>query len=1102
MADQVTALDNMTPERFSEIVGGVSATPGAEIEREQSPFMLGVAEANTDIRNLYNYTTSHFPNISLGLEYKDGGLQLLDSSDLYGKDFTNPLVSPQVRRNAINARRDAQIFRDYWSTSEDEGGVRRVLGNLVGYTMTPTSLVPIGKGLAKGAAVGAAIGAEEMALEGLARHGEVDPSMVALGIGAGGGIGGALGALTKRAGRDVTKTVTKENIVNQLSDEQILTGGIVDFAKKYTKPGMTLEKVKLHNKGKRKAQAKYLAKLKEKLKRAARKTRKAGEDSYIDGAPARKLALEASERDIQATSVIDRGLDDPKMTQRLNGDGMNRAPRSEASEAANGQGAGKETARESIEDGMFLWDSQTGEKLGVNLTKLSEQGFKHTDTWYEKMTQSYALGKWLTRPWKVLEKYGDGGKFASDLLREAEEMSYLKIGQGINNFGTNLVRHGLTTNEEFNLVTDVVRKVLKPSEVTPGVAAAAKDTTMMFESILKEAHKTGIISDRKFKRLVVKGKKDGYWPRVYDQGFINTSAGKNQWENALTDIHFRNDPPTTKKGARSGKEKAARAIESIIGSRKAEDIDKLLSQLEVGKTSIRIPKTLARTLWKERGRAVKDKRSNHLEYARSIPEEMEEALTPFLVRDPQAVMSQYLQDVYGRIEYARVFGANDEVAELVSKKLTEVNKDIGDMFNEVYWQAVRSTNSRNIQSFIEQPEITKRLIGSLKSFESLKLLFSPIVNAGQAIINGTTALQSISGVNPARSYFNALRGITAGLRASGGNPSLRRDVARSGASLQTVIMQNLGGLDEGFHTLFQRKLTGVFSPLEMFNNPSTFLKNIGFFKVEEFNRSVGYFMGRAQAESLIENKIRYLRMGDRVSPRKMAQIDKGLTELGLDPNVRWDLESGRATYSVDDMERAAQRFSNEVNFINTSVTLPTSWNSFYGKLTRQFQSFSFHQGVFIRDKILRPLKEGNPLPLMTYLGVGTPIGMSLAEFKRFLVADDEEHTGIENYLSIASHFGGAGITLDYMKQAYYSPLGLAGAIVGPGLTDLSEIASAATKTIASSIEEGEMNFDPLTKAAAKMMVYPYKKEIMKNWEEEKSILDSVLESSLDDVFEE
>ena len=476
-------------------------------------------------------------------------------------------------------------------------------------------------------------------------------------------------------------------------------------------------------------------------------------------------------------------------------------------------------------------------------------------------------------------------------------------------------------------------------------------------------------------------------------------------------------------------------------------------------------------------------------------------MTPFLVRSPEDVMASYLQDVHGRIEYARVFGANDEVARVITNELGNVQKEVGDMFNESYHQAVRSTGSKNVQSFIEQPDATKKIVGSLKAFENLKLLFSPVVNSGQAIVNGSAASQALLGVSPVQGYTNTVKALIKGLRVAGGNRELKREFALSGAGLHTTIMQSLGGMDQGFHTIFQRKFTGALAPLEFFNNPTTFLKHIGFFKVEEFNRSMGYFLGRAQAQSLIENKIKLLRMGTRASPKKMAKIDKGLKALGLNPDVAWDLQKGTAKYSTQDMAVAGQTFANEINFVNNSVTLPAGLNSFYGKLFSQFQSFSFHQGYFIRDKLIKPLKGGNPLPLMTYLGVGTPVGMTLVEFKKFLMGDDEESTGMKYYLTVLSHFGGVGIAFDALKSAYHSPMGAAGVVVGPAISDVSEILSSVIKSTTSSIDKGEIDLSPFLKGMSKSMVYPYKKELLKGWEEDKHFFGKEIESAFEDNFE-
>ena len=146
-------------------------------------------------------------------------------------------------------------------------------------------------------------------------------------------------------------------------------------------------------------------------------------------------------------------------------------------------------------------------------------------------------------------------------------------------------------------------------------------------------------------------------------------------------------------------------------------------------------------------------------------------MSPFLFDDPGVVMSQYFSDIHTRIEYAKRFGNNDNVlADLAARMEAKGHKGVAEDMQEVYFAAVRDPKSKNVRSFYERPELTKKVVGSLKSFETLKLVLAQTLNSAQAPVNGTTRLMGIRGLSPFESFRIAVKGMMEGY--SGGANSI------------------------------------------------------------------------------------------------------------------------------------------------------------------------------------------------------------------------------------------------------------------------------------------------------------------------------------------
>ena len=225
-----------------------------------------------------------------------------------------------------------------------------------------------------------------------------------------------------------------------------------------------------------------------------------------------------------------------------------------------------------------------------------------------------------------------------------------------------------------------------------------------------------------------------------------------------------------------------------------------------------------------------------------------------------------------------------------------------------------------------------------------------------------------------------------------------------GASAESSVMQIMGDLNSGHQRVFHKEFKGIWSPFNILNQPSKFLRANGFVSVENAQRILGANMGRSLVEDITEVNTKLLKKQASTKKLSKGEINtlnknkKTLRELGINP------EKHPSGITIDEIERAAQRFSNEINFINTPDQMPIALQSPYVKPFLQFKSFIIKHTAFFNRNILRPLKEdGNMRPAIAYfLTIGGPLGMGVDEIRRFIMADDKDYTMLQRAYRVIS----------------------------------------------------------------------------------------------------
>lgn len=162
----------------------------------------------------------------------------------------------------------------------------------------------------------------------------------------------------------------------------------------------------------------------------------------------------------------------------------------------------------------------------------------------------------------------------------------------------------------------------------------------------------------------------------------------------------------------------------------------------------------------------------------------------------------------------------------------------------------------------------------------------------------------------------------------------------------------------------------------------------GFGMVEKFNRSVAAVAGRDYANSLArKGKVEALR------------------KLGVTGNIGRELTEAQQI-------QAARRVVEKTQFKVDPQDLPGWVDSPWGKVVAQFRTFSYNQGKFFSNEVLKPLfKKGNAMPLARVIAA-LPAGYLLVGARGELTNRIPEENPNRRALEAFGAIGGAGLGVD------------------------------------------------------------------------------------------
>lgn len=1086
-----------------DLVGADVFAPESHSYDKFSKSFMGTPGLSKNINDLMLY---NYPEFSPSLELfdKDTGEfspSIMTADEYYGDDFFK--LTPDERRKVVQEDRAKQLDVMYEGVRPGAGGAAELTGEIAGVIADPTTLaIPVGSTYKAAAAIGGAVGGVETVAHQYASTGKLDTGNVALAVVLGTILGPASKFMLDKLPGVVRKHVDEgspitADEVGEIIENSTTAASKADLA--------TLDPVVVA----RDINVKYDLNEASVAQVLERKRTLRGDGSLMDDV-GEELTLERSlaktyfedpawaaneSKFIHTEEILDQAVETFRTTiTKKKGIPLQTDTQQILDDAIE---ANSYIANKTVDEFNLTMDSiapATKDKMlkdvvnntkympalkdNANGNRLLERAISENDLAFAKgkigpdhytrvglsnefldetpnslygLATKYVNGiaGIATRPWKSFQTLGRDGKIFNRLMTEADESVRMVTANKAIDTETLLRKNGIAQgSKEAEQLVNVLNKTIKETNVPDGVRKAATSIRKDFNKVINQAIEVGVIPADKGKELLNRSIKKGYWPRMYDEDYLSSSVGREKWMDAMSGVVFNN-----KTGAKA-------AIESILGEGRPKTVQRFIDKMGVNKDgTVKLPRRIAEQIYKSRKAITKGPRSAHLERSRKIPEEFEDVLDQFLIKDPQSVLTHYYHDVFKRIEFARVFGAKDEAMEELSKRVGKEAPGMEDRMWQSYYTSVGDTgNSKVLRANMEMNEKVRSVMGSMSAFQMLKLNLAQVANMGQYVVNGSVNLAGVRGLSIPQKFNmfvkNAMRGY---------GKEARESALRAGAALESTVLSLAGEIASDHNTIMGRKLTGILAPFEIINNPSKFLKVIGFTGTEQFNRVMGHNLGKAIAEGLLSNKAKLLKGGAR-NTGKIKQIDKQLDELGIDFTIADPL-----TTPINQMERAGLRFTNEINFINTPQNLPELWQHPYAKLIRQFKTFAFNHGAFIKDKALVPAlayiksggKQGSIAPLAVYLGIGTPVGMGIVEFKKMLKGDDNKLSNTRQLLEYQSAVGGLGILLDTLKSGARAPGGLTAAVTGPTASDASRIWYGTSQAM----EKGEIG--PLAKQVIK-----------------------------------
>jgi hypothetical protein len=263
-------------------------------------------------------------------------------------------------------------------------------------------------------------------------------------------------------------------------------------------------------------------------------------------------------------------------------------------------------------------------------------------------------------------------------------------------------------------------------------------------------------------------------------------------------------------------------------------------------------------------------------------------------------------------------------------------------------------------------------------------------------------------------------------RTLGNDPEALDLALRAGVILRGIVRQS------------EQSLTG---------GGTDFLEKVFFTQADMKSRVFGALQGASFAEHQAQQLYRLSRQAavrpSQALTTQIGRIESRLAQLGLDTQ---SIVARGGNLSQNELLRAAQKVSSDVNFWGDALSLPEFFRSPAGRYLTMFKSFGFQQGKLFKDAIAKPAvewlasdgKRGDIGPL-TRFAVLTPAGGEIiADIKKVARGRDPRRLDrnlAERVIENIANGAGFGLAADAFEATKYGLSGTLGWAGGPITTE-------------------------------------------------------------------
>jgi|GEM_PF-5499561 len=326
---------------------------------------------------------------------------------------------------------------------------------------------------------------------------------------------------------------------------------------------------------------------------------------------------------------------------------------------------------------------------------------------------------------------------------------------------------------------------------------------------------------------------------------------------------------------------------------------------------------------------------------------------PMYDKTPNSLIS-YLSGSGKRIAHTETFGAKDEKALDLIRKIALEGGDT---------EAAKNAYDVAVGAKQYNPTASKTSQNIRRYVTTTRLGLGALTNVSQNVNTGIVT-------GHMRTMASALKQL---------DPKTRSFVEDTGVIADAVL--NDIRTQSGFASFGQRAAGKV---VDKITAPL-------FGTVEKLNRSIAATAGRDYGT-------------------RLAQIGdvKTLRRLGVTGDIGRQL-------TPDQQIQVARKVVEKTQFKVDPQDLPGWTDTPLGKLVSQFRTFSYAQGKFMSNEVLKPAAKGNLQPLARLLAA-LPLGYALYEAKRKIAGRPEEENKGKIALAAFQNVGGAGIVFDIYQS--------------------------------------------------------------------------------------